>query len=317
MCGVPAHSHEAYLERLIRKGFKVAICEQVEDPAEAKKRGSKSVVKRDVVRIVTSGTLTEDTLLDARSNNFLASVTMAKGQLAVAWIDVSTGVLLTQACDDQELGAVVARLSPSELLISDSLASRDEFADVMADWRAVLTVEPSARFDSENAKRRLLEVFGVTTLDSFGNFSRAEIAAAGSIVTYVELTQKGQLPRIAPPRQYTRGSFMEIDAATRRNLELTETLSGNRKGSLLSVLDRTLTGPGARLLMTRLGAPLTDGLVINERLDCVQFFVDNPRQRDDVREQLRGCPDMERALSRISVGRGIGHHPDQARQTLG
>ncbi len=305
MCGVPAHSHVVYLERLIRKGFKVAICEQVEDPAEAKrKRGYKAVVKRDVVRIVTPGTLTEDTLLDARANNYLVSIAMAKGEFGVAWMDVSTGTLQTQASDEAGLMAIIARLAPGEILISETVVARDGLSDLAADWRDVMTVEPASRFDSDNARRRLEQIFGVGTLDSFGNFCRAEIAAAGALVTYVELTQKGALPRIAPPRQYARGSVMEIDAATRRNLELTSTLSGERKGSLLSVIDCTLTGAGARLLMARLSAPLTDRLEIDARLDAVQFFVDSGRVRDDVRAQFRGLPDMERALSRLSIGRG-------------
>ena len=304
MCGVPAHSHEVYLERLIRKGFKVAICEQVEDPAEAKKRGAKSVVKRDVVRIVTPGTLTEDTLLDARSNNFLISIATAKSQLAVAWMDVSTGELLTQACEDHELAAILSRLSPKEILISETLVDRDGLADVVADWRAAMTVEPASRFDSDNARRRLQQIFQVETLDAFGVFNRAEVSAVGALVSYVELTQKGQMPRIAAPRQHSQGSVMEIDAATRRNLELTVTLSGDRNGTLLSVMDRTLTGAGARLLVARLSAPLTDRAAIDERLDGVQFFVESQRPRDDVRARLRGCPDTERALSRLSIGRG-------------
>jgi DNA mismatch repair protein MutS len=305
MCGVPAHSHVVYLERLIRKGFKVAICEQVEDPAEAKrKRGHKAVVKREVTRIVTPGTLTEDTLLDARSNNYLLSVATAKGQFGVAWMDVSIGTLHTQACDEAELATIFSRLAPGEILISETVAARDGLTDVVSDWRDCMTVEPASRFDSDNARRRLEQIFGVGTLDSFGNFCRAEVAAAGSLITYVELTQKGALPRIAPPRQYLPGSVMEIDAATRRNLELTSTLTGERKGSVLSVIDRTLTGPGARLLLARLNTPLTDRAIIDERLDAIQFFMDAERVRGDVREQLRGLADMERALSRLSIGRG-------------
>lgn len=305
MCGVPAHSHVVYLERLIRKGFKVAICEQIENPAEAKrKRGHKAVVKREVTRIVTAGTLTEDTLLDARSNNYLVSVAMAKGQFGVAWMDVSTGTLHTQACDEAELATIFSRLAPGEILISETVVAREGLADVAADWRDCMTVEPASRFDSDNARRRLEQIFGVGTLDSFGNFCRAEIAAAGSLITYVELTQKGALPRMTPPRQYARGEVMEIDAATRRNLELTSTLSGERKGSVLSVIDRTLTGPGARLLMARLSTPLTDIAIIDERLDAIQFFMEAELVRGDVRVHLRGLADMERALSRLSIGRG-------------
>lgn len=304
MCGVPAHSHEAYLERLIRKGFKVAICEQTEDPAEAKKRGGKTVVKRDVVRVITAGTLTEDTLLDARANNYLACLAAAKGVYGMAWIDVSTGILVMQPVSTGEISAVCARLSPGEILISESLMDRDELSDMVADWRQAMTIEPASRFDSENARRRLEGLFGVGTLDSFGDFTRAEIAAAGALLDYVSMTQKGQLPRIAPPRRFSKGAVMEIDAATRRNLELTQTLTGERQGSLLSVIDRTMTGPGARLLREWFSAPLTDREAINHRLDAVQYFVDGDILRGDVRDQLRGAPDMERSLSRLSLGRG-------------
>ena len=304
MCGVPAHSHEVYLERLIRKGFKVAICEQTEDPAEAKKRAGKSVVRRDVVRVITAGTLTEDTLLDARANNYLTCLAIAKGSYGVAWIDVSTGILVMQPVATSEIAAVLARLAPGEILVSETMLERDELRDIIAEWRQALTIEPASRFDSENARRRLEKLFGVGTLDSFGDFTRAEIAAAGALIDYIALTQKGQLPRIAPPRRFAQGEVMEIDAATRRNLELNQTLSGEHQGSLISVLDRTMTGPGARLLRERFNAPLTDKAAIDHRLDAVQYFVDNETIRTDVREQLRSTPDMERSLSRLSLGRG-------------
>ena len=220
MCGVPAHSHEVYLERLIRKGFKVAICEQTEDPAEARKRGAKSVVRRDVVRIITAGTLMEDTLLDARANNYLTCIAIAKGAYGVAWLDISTGMLIMQPVTAGELSVVLARLAPGEILISEKLMDRTELSDIVSDWRQALTIEPASRFDSENARLRLEGLFGVGTLDAFGDFSRAEIAAAGALIDYVALTQKGQLPRFAPPRRFTQGAVMGIDAATCRNLEL-------------------------------------------------------------------------------------------------
>ncbi|MBF0248919.1 MAG: DNA mismatch repair protein MutS, partial [Alphaproteobacteria bacterium] len=275
MCGVPVHSHEQYLSRLIRKGFRVAVCEQTEDPAEAKKRGSKSVVRREVIRIITPGTITEDSLLDARANNYLAAVAEAQGELGLAWVDVSTGQFFAQASGPDQLGAQLARLAPGELLHPDTLPARDAYRFVLADWRQVLTPQPAARFDSTNARLRLEGLFGVKTLDAFGGFTRAEIAALGAVLDYVELTQKGKLPRIEPPRRIQSGGVMEIDGATRRNLELSETLSGSRKGSLLSVIDRTVTGAGARLLADRLGAPLTDTVEIERRLCDVQMFLDD------------------------------------------
>lgn len=304
MCGVPVHSHESYLQRLIRKGFRVAICEQTEDPAEAKKRGSKAVVRREVVRVVTPGTLTEDTLLDARAHNFLVCLARAESRLALAWLDVSTGAILTQPVEAAGVTAALARLNPGELLVSDSLREGETTAEMLMDWRDRLTVEPAAQFSSSQGERRLLSLYGVETLAGFGDFSRAEVAAAGGLVGYVERTQKGRLPRIAPLRQVRRDAIMEIDAATRRNLEISESLSGGRQGSLLSVIDRTQTGPGARLLAARLAAPLTDIAEIDARLDTVHFLVDQAAARTDVREALKGAPDMERALSRLSLGRG-------------
>ena len=304
MCGVPVHSHESYLTRLIRAGHKVAICEQVEDPAEAKKRGSKSVVKRAVQRIVTPGTITEDTLLDARSHNYLCAVAAAQSDLGLAWIDMSTGDFLTQPVSAAGLSAALARIDAGELLCPDRLLETPDLYETFADWKDRLTPLPSARFDSANGDKRLKDLFHVGTLAGFGNFSRAELAAAGALVDYVELTQKGKVPRLAPPRVLSAGAVMGIDAATRRNLELTRTMTGERRGSLLDVIDRTLTGAGARLLAARLSAPLTDPAAIAERLDAVEFFHDDARLSDDLRAALAQVPDVARALSRISLGRG-------------
>ncbi|MBL8674350.1 MAG: DNA mismatch repair protein MutS, partial [Rhodospirillales bacterium] len=252
MCGVPAHSHEAYLSRLIRKGFKVAICEQTEDPAEARKRaGGKAVVNRDVVRVITPGTLTEDSLLDARTHNYLVAVSEAQGALGLAWLDLSTGAFSAQPVEPGALAAALARLEPGEILLPDRLLARDGIGEAVADWKAALTPLPSARFDSDNARKRLQDAFGVAALDGFGSFGRAEIAACGALVDYVALTQAGRLPALSPPRRESARGVMEIDPATRRNLELTRSLDGRRDGSLLATIDRTLTGPGARLLAER------------------------------------------------------------------
>ncbi len=308
MCGVPVHSADGYLSRLIRKGFKVAVCEQTENPAEAKKRGSKSVVRRDVVRLVTPGTLTEDELLDARNHNYLAALAetggAAAGRLGLAWLDMSTGDFHAQPLNGVDLGAVLARLSPGELLLPDRMTQRPDHFDVFAEWKDRLTPLPSARFDSENAKRRVETIFEVKALDAFGEFERAELAAIGALLDYVELTQKGKLPRLMPPSRLRQGSVMEIDAATRRNLELSQALSGGRAGSLLATIDRTVTGAGARLLASRLAVPLTDAAAIQERQDAVTYLIEKDALREDLRQRLRHCPDIERALSRLSLGRG-------------
>jgi DNA mismatch repair protein MutS len=317
MCGVPVHSADSYLQRLIRSGFKVAVCEQSEDPAEAKKRGAKSVVRRGVVRIVTAGTLTEDSLLDARQHNYLAALADAGGALGLAWLDMSTGEFTVQPVEPGMLAAALARLDPGELLLPERLVEKPDLFDLWREWRARLSPLPSSRFDSENMRRRLEEAFGVKALDAFGMTERAEIAAAGALIDYVSLTQQGKLPRIGQPRRLSIGAVMEIDAATRRNLELVRNLSGDREGSLLHAIDRTITGPGARALAAALAAPLTDPARIEARLDMVAFFVRDDRLRSDLRETLKRTPDVERALSRITVGRGSPRDLGAVRDALG
>ncbi|HEX3497867.1 MAG TPA: DNA mismatch repair protein MutS [Stellaceae bacterium] len=317
MCGVPVHASETYLSRLIRQGFKVAVCEQIEDPAEAKKRGGKSPVRRAVIRVVTPGTITEDSLLDARRHNYLLALGEAGGELGLAWLDLSTGDFHTQSIAAAALGAALARLDPEEILAAERLLQREELFDVFAEWKSALTPLATTRFDSESGRKRLAALYGVASLDGFGSFGRAELAAAGALVDYVEATQQGKLPRLAPPRRMAEGAVMEIDAATRRNLELVETLTGERRGSLLASIDRTVTGAGARLLAEHLAAPLTDPVAIGARLDAVQFFAADERLREDVRIVLRRCPDIERALSRISLGRGGPRDLAALRDTLG
>ena len=287
MCGVPFHAYESYMAKLIKCGYKVAICEQMEDPAEAKKRGSKSVVRREVIRLVTSGTITEDTLLDARKNNYLLCVTKNSGILGFAWVDLSTGVFYTQEkkyASDKETSVLYGTLSclrPSEILISDNALQNADLFQLLNEYKEKLTILPQARFHVANAQKRLMDFYGVQTLDSFGAFGKAELTAAGVLLDYIENTQKGKMPRIANPVKILDNQFMEIDASTRHNLDLVEGASGT---TLLSVLDRTITGPGARMLASRLLSPLLDVEQINKRLDVVEFFVNHPNIRRELRE---------------------------------
>ena len=317
MCGVPVHTAEAYLARLIRAGFKVAICEQVEDPATAKKRGSKGPLKRAVVRVVTSGTVTEDGLLDARRHNYLAGIADAGGEIGLAWLDLSTGTFALAPTGEAGLGAELARLMPGEILVPERLLARPALFELFTDWKPALSPLPNPRFDSEAGRRRLEAFYGVKALDGFGTFGRAEIAAAGALLDYVTLTQQGGAPHLAPPSRVAPGSVMQIDPATRRNLELSATLSGERRGSLLAVLDRTVTGAGARLLAERLSGPLTLMPQIDARLDAVQFFLDDGELRETVRERLRRCPDIARAVTRLSLGRGGPRDLAALRDALG
>lgn len=300
MCGVPVHAAESYLLTLIRKGFRVAIAEQMEDPAEAKKRGSKSVVARDVVRLVTPGTLTEESLLEARRHNFLAAWAQVRDESALAWVDISTGAFQVMECPPSRLSPELARLSPRELLAADGAG----LEDLAEDAGAALTDLHAGAFDSTAAGRRLCQLYGVETLDGFGNFSRAELSAMGAIVDYLEMTQRGKLPLMRPPTRERLGGAMQIDAATRRNLELTQALSGGRDGSLLHAIDRTVTAAGARLLERRVSAPARDLPLIRARQEAVAQLVDDPRLAADLREALARVPDMDRALSRLALERG-------------
>ena len=317
MCGVPVHTAETYLARLIRAGFKVAICEQIEDPAEARKRGGKGPVRRAVVRVVTAGTLTEEGLLDARRHNYLVGLAEAGGEIGLAWLDLSTGAFALAPTSEPALPGELARLSPGEILLPERMLTRPALYELLTEWKPVLTPLPNPRFESDAARRRLESFYGVGALDGFGNFGRAEIAAAGALVDYVGLTQHGRTPHLEPPRRVIPGSVMQIDAATRRNLELVVNSVGERRGSLLAVIDRTVTAAGARLLAEHLAAPLTAPPAIGARLDAVEFFIDGPDLRRSVRERLRHCPDIERALTRLSLGRGGPRDLAALRQSLG
>ncbi|MCV2879037.1 DNA mismatch repair protein MutS [Sedimentimonas flavescens] len=302
MCGVPVHAAEGYLLTLIRKGFRVAIAEQLEDPAEAKKRGSKSVVKRDVVRLVTPGTLTEESLLEARRHNFLAAWAEVRDEGALAWVDISTGDFRVMPCPLTRLGPELARLSPREVLVSDTKEA--DCAEIVSDLRASMTPLARSSFDSQGAEKRLCDLFAVGSLEAFGTFTRAEVSAMGAIVDYLDLTQRGKLPLLRRPVREDAGRLMQIDAATRRNLELTQALSGGREGSLLTTIDRTVTAGGGRLLERRISAPSRDLDQIHARHASISFLLEQGRFAQDLRADLRRCPDMDRALSRLAMDRG-------------
>ncbi|WP_299950198.1 DNA mismatch repair protein MutS [uncultured Ruegeria sp.] len=302
MCGVPVHSAEGYLLTLIRKGFRVAVCEQMESPAEAKKRGSKSVVKRDVVRLVTPGTLTEDALLEARRHNFLAAYIEVRGEAALAWADISTGAFHVMPLTSVRLSPELARLAPSELIVADG--AQDKMQDLVLDLGISLTPIGRASFDSTAAEKRICGLYNVGALDAFGNFGRAEVSVMGALIDYLEITQKGKLPLLQTPLKESEDRVVQIDAATRRNLELTRSLSGGRAGSLLSVVDQTVTPGGARLLEQRLSSPSRNMDVILGRLNAVSFAFEDSLITSDLRDALRKTPDLDRALSRLSLDRG-------------
>jgi DNA mismatch repair protein MutS len=322
MCGVPVHAADDYLQRLIAQGHRVAVCEQTEDPAEAKKRGPKAVVRRDVVRLVTPGTLTEESLLDARTHNFLTALFRggnkegSEPSFALATIDISTGELIAASARLVDLPGELARIRPGEVLVGEDLAGDADLRRLIGEAGAALTPCPRAHFDSVRGERSLKERLGVAALDAFGDFTRAELAALGGLLTYVEITQVGRAPLLRPPRKEAAGSLLLIDAATRTNLELARSNQGARAGSLLAAVDRTVTAAGARELASRLASPLTDEADVNARLDAVSYLVSEPRLRGELRAALKSAPDLARALARLALGRGGPRDLGSVRQAI-
>ena len=307
MCGVPVHSAEGYLARLIKAGCRVAIAEQIETPEEAKKRGgSKALVARDIVRFVTAGTLTEEALLEPRRANVLAAACELRGTCGIAACDISTGRMELEECEPGQLGAALARIGASEVVAPEAWDRAPEGA----------IVRPGHDFASEEGEARLRAVHGVATLDGFGAFSRAMLAAAGGLVAYLDHAGRGKLPLLLPPVARAREAALAMDEATRTSLEILESQQGGRTGSLLAAVDRCVTGAGARQLAEDLSAPLTDKGAIEARLALVRWFHADSLLRGDLREVLRGLPDIGRALGRIVAGRGSPRDLGQLRDGL-
>jgi DNA mismatch repair protein MutS len=304
MAGVPAHAAEAYLAKLIRAGFKVAVCEQMEDPAEARKRGSKAVVRRELVRVVTPGTLTEDGLLDARGANRLAAVAMRAGQGAIASVELSTGDVECLTVSPQAIASALAALQPSEILASDRLFADPVIGQALRTAAAAVQPMAGALAEPAAAEARVRRLYGVATLDGFGAFTGAEISALGLIAAHLEITQGGRPIALRPPKRAGEAEFMTIDPATRASLEIDRTFSGRRDGTLLAAIDRTVTAAGARLLAARLARPLLAPQAIEARLDSIAWLLERNDRRRALRETLRSAGDMARALSRLDLGRG-------------
>ena len=304
MAGVPVHALDGYLARLIRQGFKAAICEQLEDPVEAKKRGGKAVVHRGVVRVVTPGTLTEDSLLDARGANRLAAVAVRKGRAAVAVVELSAGAVDVVACSLEDLGATLSSFRPSEVLVPDRLFSDEATKDALNGSGGVVQALPQALAEPVGAKARVERLYGVASLDGFGAFEEAEVSALGLIAAYLETTQAGKIPALTPPRRTGDTGFLAIDPATRLSLEIDRTQRGERDGSLLACIDRTVTSGGARALAERVARPLRDPIAINHGLDAVEWLLERRDLRRDLRDGLKASSDVARAVSRLVLGRG-------------
>jgi len=292
MCGVPVHSADSYLARLIKAGHRVAIAEQTESPAEARKaRGSKALVDRAIIRLVTPGTLTEETLLDSGSANWLAAIGRAGDDWAIAAADISTGRFELIACGCGELAAEMARLSAAEVIADETVPG--------------ISASPGkGEFDSLSGERRLKNHFGLATIDGLGSPSRGELAAAGGLLAYLDATQKGAGVLLDAPRRIARSSHMAIDAASRESLELVRSVSGAVGGSLLGEIDRCQTAAGRRLLCDDISAPLTEREAIEGRLCLVSWLHEDAIRRERVRSSLKAMPDFARAVARLTAGRG-------------
>ncbi|WP_284123701.1 DNA mismatch repair protein MutS [Parerythrobacter aestuarii] len=313
MCGVPVHAAEGYLARLIKAGCRVAIAEQVETPEEARERAkregkpvSKVLVKRDIVRFVTAGTLTEDALLEPRRANVLAAVCEVRGMIGIAHCDISTGRMELEECAPEAMGAALARLGASEVVAPEGWTEAPEQA----------TLRPRTEFASDEGETRLMAIHEVATLDGFGDFSRAMLAAAGGLVGYLDHAGRGTLPFLLPPVISSGEARLAMDAATRSSLEILASQQGERAGSLIAAVDRCVTGAGARQLAEDLSAPLTSRDAIEMRLALVTFFHQDPLLRADLREVMRSVPDLVRALGRIVAGRGSPRDLGQVRDGL-
>jgi DNA mismatch repair protein MutS len=316
MCGVPVHAAETYLNRLIASGTRVAICEQLETPEEAKKRGYKAVVQRGVVRVVTAGTITEETLLAGSTNNYLAALILKSGHGALAWLDISTGEFSLAEVTETTASALVARVAPRELIVSESVYGIVSAQDWFLPWRERATVRPDALFDSRKGIAALKDQFSVMFHDAFGELSPHDLSVCGALLGYVRQTQLSAEVRLDPPKRERSGERMMIDATTRRSLELTQSVQGERKGSLFDAIDSTVSAAGGRLLTSMLASPLMQREAIIDRLDAVTYFYTQALLREALRGILRSTSDMERALNRLLMGRGGPRDMVLVRDTL-
>lgn len=316
MCGVPIHTATPYIEKIIKSGYQIAICEQMESPEEAKKRGYKAVVKREVTRIITQGTLTEENLLSQKQHNFLTSIFPSGNTIYSARIDISTGDFILETFQLAELNAFLGRIQPAEILLPESFLNTPEMFEIFAEWKNKLSPMAETNFRSKKCKDELQKIYNTRSLEAFGEFQDGDLRAAGSLIDYLILTGRGSIPSLKPLMRIDSKDILQIDASTRRHLELLKKIDGSKKGSLLDSIDFTMTAVGGRLLQDRLQAPSTNVQAIQRRLSEVEFYVVNQAIRNDLRQHLKQCPDLERALSRLSVGRGGPRDLDIVRTNL-
>jgi len=304
MCGVPYHASETYLKNLIVAGHKVAICEQTESPEEAKKRGHKTVVNREVVRIITPGTLTEENILAANRSNYLLSIVLNDTNLALAYADVSTGEIYSSSSEIEFLSHELYRLKPSEIICSEKLLLNQQFLRQITNFRHILTPQVGSFFELNKTKNRLMDYYKIHLADSFGDFTDQQIQSLGSLIEYMNLTQKKDAFALSFPKLHQLSRFMLIDQSTRKSLELTESSSNKLDSSLLKAIDHTKTSLGSRLFFQYLSTPLIDLQIINERLDLVEIFIRHEKLIKEIQDLLSSIRDTQRCVTKLLIGRG-------------
>ena len=304
MCGVPFHAAQNYLHKLLRSNHKVAICEQMENPKEAKKRGAKSVVKREVVRIITPGTLLEETILDSSSYNYLCAIFKKKNMVSVAYADISTGDIFFTTIHPKQLQSLITRIDPKEILIPRILSQDEHISLALKDHQFSMEELPMAQFHHQNCLEALLKLYHTQTLEGFGSFLESEIIALGRLVDYIYLTQKDHIPRMRFPKKEEISTNMEIDSASRKSLEIDKALHENAKHHLLKVMDKCLTSMGKRLLHQRLSSPLIDIILLEKRYNEIEFFLQEEEFSESLKNILKNVPDLARAIGRLSCGHG-------------
>lgn len=316
MCGVPVHAYEAYLIKLISSGLKIAVCEQMESPEDAKKRGHKGPLNRDVVRIITPGTITEETLLNKRQNNFIVSLSVPfKDSITAAYIDISTQEFFVESLSLNNMQNMIDRLCPSELLLPDVLLENSAYPFLYNQYRSILNPVPKARFNTKANTQKLCEQYNVKVLDAFG-LSEFAVQAAGILIDYIATTQKKVLDYFPRPTLINTDKFLQLDPSTRRSLEIVRTQHGATKGSLLSHMDMTKTAAGGRLLYQRLLNPLQCIKTLNHRYDQIDFFLRNADIKPPLEKALKETPDLERCLGRLSLGRAFPRDLSAVRESL-
>jgi DNA mismatch repair protein MutS len=315
MCGVPHHSVDVYIQKIIKSGHKVAICDQLESPEEAKKRGYNAIVKRDVTRVITQGTLTEDNLLEGKAANYLAALVIKKDDVAIAYAELSTMDFFVLPSSHDSLANDLARINPSELLIADDLIIKKELKQMLIDFKSKMVAFPEHFFGTEKCTRRIKDNFSLHTIESLGKFSKAQAASVGALLDYLCITQKKDKVTLKFPKLISCSDFVVIDKNTIRNLEIFSSI-GEHGCSLFQIIDKTNTNAGGRLLKKFLAFPSKNISTINARLNFVEQFITNKFLIEGTTENLKTMPDLERSIARLTIGRGSPRDLYQIRQAL-